>query len=144
MAAAEPEAPDPNDTWISAEVQAICEDAGEAFGVCPELLEAIIERESSGQAGVSNGPCIGLMQVNKHYHAGRAAALGFSNLWDPRANVYTGASLLRDLCEKYGDIGTALMAYNGTRGAAERTSLTPYAQGILDRSMELEQIHGKE
>lgn len=143
VAASGTEEPDPNDTWISDEIQAVCEEAGSAYQICPELLEAIIERESSGQQYVSNGDCIGLMQVNYRLHTERMQRLGFSDLWDIRANIYTGADLLRELCEKYGDIGIALMAYNGTSGAAERTTLTPYAQGILDRSDELQTIHGK-
>ena len=133
----------PNDTYIPASQQIICEKVGEKYSICPELLEAMIERESSGQPNASNGPCIGLMQVNKKYHTKRMQELGYQNLWDEQANIETGASLLVDLCEKYEDVGVALMAYNGTKHPEERTELTEYAQGILDRSEELERIHGK-
>lgn len=133
----------PNDTYIPASQQIICEKVGEKYSICPELLEAMIERESSGQPNVSNGPCIGLMQVNKKYHTKRMQELGYQNLWDEQANIETGTSLLADLCEKYEDVGVALMAYNGTKHPEERTELTEYAQGILDRSEELERIHGK-
>lgn len=133
----------PNDTYIPASQQIICEKVGEKYSICPELLEAMIERESSGQPNASNGPCIGLMQVNKKYHTKRMQELGYQNLWDEQANIETGASLLADLCEKYEDVGVALMAYNGTKHPEERTELTKYAQGILDRSEELERIHGK-
>lgn len=133
--------PDPNDTWIPEDEQQYCRQAGEAFGISPELLMAIIESESSGQQYARNGNCIGLMQVDQRYHTGRMQRLGFSNLWDKQANIYTGASLLAELMEKYGDTGYALMAYNGTSNVSSRTSLTRYASKILDRSDELQSIH---
>lgn len=137
------ETPDPNDTWIGQDEILICEDAGAIFHVSPEILEAIIESESSGQQYARNGSCVGLMQIDYRYHTGRMQRMGFNDLYDKRANIYTGASLLVELCEKYGDIGTALMAYNGTEGVTSRTSLTEYAERILNRSAELERIHGK-
>ena len=136
----EPSTPDPNDTWIPEDEQEYCRQAGETFGISPELLMAIIESESSGQQYAQNGNCIGLMQVDQRYHTGRMQRLGFSNLWDKQANIYTGASLLADLMEKYGDTGYALMAYNGTSNVQSRTSLTRYASKILDRSDELQSI----
>lgn len=139
----EPSTPDPNDTWIPEDEQEYCRQAGETFGISPELLMAIIESESSGQQYAKNGNCIGLMQINQYYHTGRMYRLGFVNLWDERANIYTGADLLRELLDKYGDTGTALMAYNGVRDASNRTSLTEYAEKILLRTEELERIHGK-
>lgn len=132
-----------NDTWISSDQQAICIEAGNKYGISPELLMVIVETESSGQQYAQNGPCIGLMQINQYYHTGRMYRLGFVNLWDERANIYTGADLLRELLDKYGDTGTALMAYNGVRDASNRTSLTEYAEKILLRTEELERIHGK-
>ena len=87
----------PNDTYIPASQQIICEKVGEKYSICPELLEAMIERESSGQTNVSNGACIGLMQVNRKYHTKRMQELGYQNLWDEQANIETGASLLADL-----------------------------------------------
>jgi len=38
-----------NDTWITEEAQGACVKYGEEYGICPELLMAIIERESSGE-----------------------------------------------------------------------------------------------
>lgn len=132
-----------NDTWISADQQAICIEAGNKYGITPELLMAIIETESSGQQYAHNGRCIGLMQIDQYYHTGRMQRLGFVNLWDEKANIYTGADLLSELLEKYEDTGIALMAYNGVSNAASRTTLTEYAEKILNRAEELERIHGK-
>lgn len=134
---------DPRETWLDQETIDICNRVGNAYNIAPELLEAIIESESSGQQYVYNGNCVGLMQVNKSLHAKRMRSLGYDDIWDKEANVATGASLLLDLCEKYGDVGYGLMAYNGTSNVSQRTTLTPYAQKILNRSMELERIHNK-
>ena len=36
-------------TYLSEEIQESCVKYGEEYGICPELLVAIIERESSGR-----------------------------------------------------------------------------------------------
>lgn len=135
--------PDPRETILTAKQRALCIEAGEKYDICPELLEAIIEHESRGKWYVANGDCIGLMQVSRRWHTKRMHGLGYSNLYDEEANIMTGADLLSELLEKYQDVGTALMAYNGTKDAERRTTLTHYAQSVLDRSAELEEVHGK-
>lgn len=48
--------------------------------------------------------------------------------------------------EKYEDIGTVLMVYNGTKNAVrrgEQGDYTKYARKIMQRSRELEGLHGK-
>lgn len=134
------------ETWIGADEIAICEEVGAEFSICPEFLEAIIEAESSGQQYARNGECVGLMQVNKRLHAGRAKKLGVSNIYDKRGNVRVGADLLLELFEKYEDPGLVLMKYNGFSKAEEyaaRGEYTKYATKILNRSYELERVHGK-
>ena len=37
------------ETWVSDEIYAACVEIGEIYDICPELLVAIIERESSGK-----------------------------------------------------------------------------------------------
>ena len=37
------------------------------YHICPEMVMAIIEHESSGQADVENGGCKGLMQIYEKY-----------------------------------------------------------------------------
>lgn len=52
-----------------------CEEIGAEYNICPELLEAIIEAESSGNPNaVGADGDIGLMQVVKRWHTeiGRA------------------------------------------------------------------------
>lgn len=54
------------ETWISDNAHSYCEEIGNQYNICPELLMAVIETESSGQATARNGSCIGLMQYQKH------------------------------------------------------------------------------
>lgn len=45
-------------------IERVCEDRQ----ICPELVEALIERESSWEPDAQNGTCIGLMQIDQVYH----------------------------------------------------------------------------
>ena len=45
---------DAEDTWIAKEYQKYCETIGQQYNICPELLMAMIEQESSGEAKVIN------------------------------------------------------------------------------------------
>lgn len=124
-----------------------CEEAGQAYNICPELLQAVIEAESGGDPdAVGEAGEIGLMQVYPMYHQGRALHLSVYNLFDPEGNILVGADYLAELFSEYGDIGTVLMAYNGTEDAAERGSrgeYTEYAEKIMKRAAELERLHEK-
>lgn len=135
-----------NDTWISETAQEACIEYGEQYGICPELLEAIIERESSGRPDAENGSCKGLMQISVKWHTDRMEQLGVTDIFDERGNILVGTDLLAELFGKYGDVAVVLMAYHGERNPAEkaeRGEISDYAQGILERSAELERIHGK-
>lgn len=131
-----------NDTWISETAQEACVEYGEQYGIAPELLEAIIERESSGQPDVENGSCKGLMQISVKWHTDRMERLGVTDIFDERGNILVGTDLLAELAEKYGDVAVVLMAYHGEKNPAEK-EISDYANGILERSAELERIHGK-
>lgn len=124
-----------------------CEEAGQAYSICPELLQAVIEAESGGDPDAVGGAGeIGLMQVDPGYHQGRALHLSVYNLFDPEGNILVGADYLAELFQEYGDVGTVLMAYNGTENAAERGSCgeyTEYAEKIMERAAELERLHEK-
>ena len=75
------------DTFIPQEYVAYCEEIGREYGICPELLEAIMESESSGNPQAGNGNCKGLMQVNTQYHKGRMAKLGVDDIYDAKGNI---------------------------------------------------------
>lgn len=123
------------------------EEVCERRSICPELIEAIIERESSWIPDAQNGDCIGLMQVSERWHRDRMERLGARDLKDPYDNILVGVDYLAELFEKYKDVGMVLMVYNGDSAAEHYwktgQGLSRYATGILERSAELEREHGK-
>lgn len=125
----------------------ICEEIGQAYHICPELLEAVIEAESSGDPrAAGEAGEIGLMQIDPKHHRDRAKRLGVHDLSDPRGNVLAGADYLAELFELYEDPGTALMEYNGTKDAIERGrrgDYTDYAEKVMKRAAQLERMHEK-
>lgn len=130
---------------VDPEVEAWTEKAAEIYPVCPELLQAIIFYESCNRMDVSNGSCVGYMQVSAQYHGSRADRLGVS-IHEGWGNILTGTDYLMELLEEYEDVATALMVYNGSSDALERAgsgNLTGYARNILELSEKLERLHGK-
>ncbi len=137
---------DTRETWISENAYAYCEQIGSQYNICPELLMAIIETESSGQAYATNGNCVGLMQVSSRYHSGRMQKLGVGNLYAEYDNILTAADYLAELFEKYGEVSLVLDMYNGNSKAMynyENGILSSYANKVLARTNELEKLHGK-
>ncbi len=137
-------AANPADTLLKAEYIGYCEDIGSRYSICPELLEAIIEEESDGDAdAVGSAGEIGLMQVYPKYHMERAERLGIYSLFNPKDNILTGADYLSELFEEYQDMGTVLIVYNGTAELGEQGKYTDYAEQIMKRTEQLERLHGK-
>lgn len=118
----------------------------EEYGVCPEIVEAVIERESSWRPDAVNGSCIGLMQINPEFHADRMERLGIEDLLDPYDNILVGTDFLAELFRTYGDPYAALMYYNaGYDGLRDWRAgkYSDYAVEVADRAAELERAHGK-
>lgn len=123
-------------------IERLCEDKD----ILPELVEALIERESSWNPDAVNGNCVGLMQVNKEIHK---ELIGDRDMTDPYDNIYVGVTILEELLHKYGEAAPALMFYNA--GYSERFGIVAYHDGaisdyadwILNRAEELERLHGK-
>lgn len=135
-----------NDTYISETAYEACIEYGEQYNICPELLMAIIERESAGQPDAENGSCKGLMQISVKWHSDRMERLGVTDIFDERSNILVGADYLAELFEKYNDTATVLIVYHREKNAvqkAERGEISSYSEGILERSAELGEIHGK-
>lgn len=129
------------EAWIDY-IEIICQERG----ICPELVEAIIERESGWDPEAVNGDCIGLMQVSEKWHQDRMERLGVTDLTDPYDNILVGVDYLAELFEQYEDIGAVLMKWNGDSGLSEYLEtgeLSEYAEKVLSRSAELERLHGK-
>ncbi len=135
------------DTYIAEEHQQYCVDIGNMYGICPELLMAMIEAESSGNPNAQNGSCKGLMQVSEKWHKDRMKKLGVANICDPYGNILVATDYISELAEKYEDVGMVLMVYNGDSRAKDYWNgtgkLSKYADKILTRSEVLERIHGK-
>lgn len=136
-----------NDTWIGSDVVALTEEIGMRNHVCPEILQAIIEMESSGQQYARNGTCHGLMQVNLTYAGERMRRLGVTDIYDKRQNIETGCDLLLELYETYGDDTYYILTrYAGYADADKRRAEQNwpyYAKHIVDRAEYLERCHGK-
>lgn len=135
---------DINETYISDEAFTACVSMGTEYKICPEMLMAIVETESSGNADAENGSCKGLMQVSSTWHSKRMDKLGVEDLCDTWGNVLVGTDYLFELFDKYGDVGLVLDIYNGNANAwfnYENGITSAYAQKIIDRSEQLEEIH---
>ena len=129
------------EAWIDY-IEIICQERG----ICPELVEAIIERASGWDPEAVNGDCIGLMQVSEKWHRERMERLGVTDLTGPYDNILVGVDYLSELFERYEDVGAVLMKYNGDSRLPEYLEtgeMSEYAEKILTRSAELERMHGK-
>jgi soluble lytic murein transglycosylase-like protein len=132
------------ETWVSDEIYAACVEIGEIYDICPELLVAIIERESSCRQYAENGSCKGLMQVSTRWHKDRMERLGVSDIYDIYGNILVGTDYLAELFEKYGDLYLVLMCYNmGESRALELWKdgfFSKYAVSISERSIFLQDL----
>ena len=115
-----------NDTWIPQSQIDLCESLGAEYGICPELLEALIERESSGKMDATNGSCYGICQIN-------GAVWGY--------DYDTEEKQIRKACEMLigfdCEVDEALSKYNGQKNP----HYDGYVEKILTRSHELEVLH---
>ncbi|MDE5938475.1 MAG: transglycosylase SLT domain-containing protein [Lachnospiraceae bacterium] len=140
---------DAEDTYISDEIQMLCVLIGEETKYCPEFLMAIVEAESSGLQYSENGPCKGLMQINTDWPeiAEYMKNHGYTDVYDCETNIRLGCYVLDQKREIYGDdIYAVLMAYNGSSNVSKRVEngdYTDYAVKVVNRTLELERMHGK-
>lgn len=116
----------------------ICKDYPD---VDPYLILSIIYQESRFAPNVSNGGCVGLMQISEYWHRDRAAKLGVTDFWDPYSNVLLGIDLVNELLDRAnGDIYYALMLYNQTYSSARKMYtngiISNYARDVVERADE--------
>ena len=123
-------------------IEEICKD----YNISPELVSAIIWKESRWTPDAENEGCIGIMQINEKYHTERMERLGVTSLYDPEQCILVGVDYLAELFTKYEDPYLVLMKYNGTSGAYEKWSkgnYSSYAISVSDISILLEREAGK-
>lgn len=137
------------DTYICQDYQDYVYLLAAEYEICPELIMAIIESESSGNAKAYNDKygCIGLMQINPRAHADRMEELEITDLYIPYQNINVGVHYIRELADRYGDVAMVLGYYHGEKNVKSRTEkgeLSSYVMKILERSAELEEIHSAE
>ena len=139
----------PEDTTIKEEYIEYIEDICDKYGMCPELIEAIIESESGGNPDrISSCDARGLMQIIPRYHQDDMYELGITDLFDPYQNIELGVYIISNLAAEYDDLYAVLMAYNegefsGAVERAEEGKWSEYSKKIVNRTQELERLHGK-
>ena len=78
----------------------------------------------------------GLLQVNpntfKELQAKHPELQGMNNLSDPQTNIMAGAFYMKDLIAQFGDIPTALRAYNSGPNGVDRNNLNALPAGTGD------------
>jgi soluble lytic murein transglycosylase-like protein len=95
-------------------------------GMDPALILAVMHVESRYNAfAVSSKDAMGLMQIIPSTGQELAARLGIRwdgphTLFDPTANVRIGVAYLQELRDRYGNLSTALAAYNWGPGRIDR------------------------
>ena len=108
-------------------LDALINEAAQTHRVDPHLVAAVMRRESRFNANaVSPVGASGLMQLMPR----TARALGVTDVFDPRQNIFGGARYLRTLLDQFdGDIDLTLAAYNAGPGAvAKHKGVPPYGE----------------
>ncbi|MBD3169282.1 MAG: transglycosylase SLT domain-containing protein [candidate division Zixibacteria bacterium] len=97
--------------------------AAERFNLSPQLIQAVIDAESAGNAyAVSHKGAKGLMQLMDS----TAARYNVKDPFNPEQNIMAGSGYIRDLLDRYeGDLELALAAYNAGPEAVEKYGGVP-------------------
>lgn len=116
-------------------------DAGQRYGIAPELLLAIAAQESgldprAEGANRDGTRDVGFMQINTSWLE-KLAEYGIreEHLWEPCLNINVGAWILAGNIARYGYNWDAVGAYNAGTGNTEEVARRreAYAQKIADR-----------
>ncbi len=140
--------------WYPLRYEAIINGHARNYELEPALLAAVIYHESRfDPTARSDAGAIGLMQLRPETARGVALRTGgtefeLSDLYDPELNVRYGAWYLRHLVDKYGDLDTALIAYNGGQGNLAKgvvyEETKEYVRDVLRTRGIYERAYGKE
>lgn len=120
-----------NSTRINIYIRSICK----MYNVEPELIMSIVYHESRYISTITNGNCIGLMQVSRYWNKDRAIKLGITNFYDEYSNLLIGIDFISELSKQYKDIKLVLMLYNMNHSDAfkmyKNNKISNYAKSIL-------------
>ena len=134
-----------HDDGIPTEVRESAEKWGEVYNICPEFIEALAYQESRYKSDVvsADGSCIGICQINQGCHKKRMERLDVTDLTDIDQNIHVAADYLAEIfVEHDGEPEIVLMIFNGD-SSWQRGRTSAYAKEIVERSAELERLHGK-
>lgn len=110
-----------------AQLEQLIQANGNAAGVDPALIKAIIANESAfDPQATSKTGAQGLMQLEPE----TAAGVGVTDAYDPAQNILGGTRYIKGLLERFhGDVRLAVAAYNAGPGAvAKYGGVPPYAE----------------
>jgi soluble lytic murein transglycosylase-like protein len=129
----------------SADLRRMIETAASESGLEASLLQALTAVESGfNPSAVSPKGAVGLTQLMPS----TARSLGVQDSLNPLENLRGGARYLAQLLKRYGDVRTALAAYNAGPGAVDRHGgIPPFAEtrNYVDRVMaQLEALRGRQ
>lgn len=127
------------DTPLEPELQSYIIRLCEQYQIPPELVLAVIEKESGCDAAATgdSGNSQGLMQIQPRWHKERMTRLACTDLYDPRQNVTVGVDILAELLDKY-DTEKALVIYNCGETGGAGISSSEYSRSVVARAAELE------
>ncbi|MBN9044585.1 MAG: lytic transglycosylase domain-containing protein [Rhizobiales bacterium] len=93
-------------------------EASQRFGIPEHWIVAVLRAESAGDVrAVSSAGAMGLMQVMPDTWAGLRVRYGLGrDPYDPRDNIMAGTAYLREMFDRYGNVGAMLAAYNAGPG----------------------------
>lgn len=101
--------------------------ASEKYGVGEDVIQAVIQQESSFNAqAVSSCGAQGLMQLMP----ATARSLGVADPFDAEQNIMAGTKYLKEKLDEFGgNLGLALAAYNAGSGAVRKyAGIPPYKE----------------
>ena len=120
----------PCDSLPVSEIDSLVDMAATRTSVSPQLIRSVMRQESAFHAcAVSAKGAMGLMQLLPQ----TAGDLGVANAFDPEANVLGGATLLKQLMDRYGgDLSLTLSAYNAGPGKVDAAMGVPMIPETID------------
>lgn len=99
---------------IDARLASHIAEASTRFGIPEDWIRAVIAAESAHEiSAVSSAGAMGLMQVMPATWTQLRARYAFADdPFDPRENILAGTAYLREMLDRYGNVGAMLAAYN--------------------------------